>query len=239
MEERRDTNQKPVCWISSITIVSLSILTLVILLSGDTNGELSVEDKCLIVVSGYGGYSSSELGKARSFFDYISETLPDENIRYLTIQSDLESDGQATISNVQSAYEWLITESSPQDDVIIYIYDHEKRVLNETYFIFDDGNISSGTIDHWMDQISCSSITVVLNGERSGLGGPDLQGPERDIICSMRSYQTYDPDLFNITRSLEDPLADSNNDGVVDLIEAFWMEDFLLTGTGQDPVLYK
>ena len=31
----------------------------------------------------------------------------------------------------------------------------------------------------------------------------------------------------------------TNNDEVVDFIEAFWRENYLLTGTGQDPVLYQ
>jgi hypothetical protein len=54
----------------------------------------------------------------------------------------------------------------------------------------------------------------------------------------MRYNQSFDEDLFNITRSLEDPSADSNNDGVVSFLEAFRNEELLLTGTGQDPVLY-
>ncbi|MFO8050408.1 MAG: hypothetical protein R6V01_01760, partial [Thermoplasmatota archaeon] len=98
--------------------------------------------------------------------------------------------------------------------------------------------ISADTMDSWMDQIQCSSITVILNGERSGMAGPDLQDPERDIICSMGANEEYDPDLFNITRSLEDPTADTNNDGVVDFIEAFWKEVELLEATGQVPAIY-
>lgn len=239
MKEEEEYDHRNITKIILTLMVSITILFVVILSSMGSNAEQTNETRCLIIVSGYNGYSGHELGKASAFYDHINDTLSEDDIRYLTIHTDPESDGQATISNVENAFEWLKENSLPENNVIIYISDHAKRSFNETHFCFNDGNVSTDTINSWMNQIQCLSITVVLNGERSGLGGLDLQGPSRDVICSMRSYQTFDPDLFNITRSLEDPLADSNNDGVVDFIEAFWMEDFLLTGTGQDPVLYK
>ena len=82
-------------------------------------------------------------------------------------------------------------------------------------------------------------MTVILNGERSGLGGEDLADPSRDVICSMGSNQQMNPDLFNITRSLEDPTADMNMDGKVSFVEAYWKEVDNLSVTGQDPVLYQ
>jgi hypothetical protein len=55
----------------------------------------------------------------------------------------------------------------------------------------------------------------------------------------MRGDQVTFPDNFNITRSLKDLSADSDNDGVVSFVEAFWKEVFILGGTGQDPVLFN
>ncbi|MDG6226263.1 MAG: hypothetical protein QCI82_12265, partial [Candidatus Thermoplasmatota archaeon] len=122
---------------------------------------------------------------------------------------------------------------------VIYISDHAQGIMNDIFLIFDDGNISTTQIDSWLDLIECSSVTVILNGERSGLAGPDLTGPSRDIICSMGSNQTMNPDQFNITRSLEDPTADTNNDGKVSFVEAYWKEVDNLSGTGQDSVLFE
>jgi hypothetical protein len=197
------------------------------------------EVKCLILVSSYGGYSANELSKADPFYEYIVSTFNDEDVVYLTHPGSPGSDGPANVTNVEEAFLWLIQIVIPSDEVVIYISDHEKRVFNETLFTFDDGNISSITIDTWLDQVQCSEMTVILNGERSGLAGPDIAHADRDVICSMGSDQEYDPDTFNITRSLEDPTADQNNDGKVDYIEAYWKEVERLQGSGQDPLLYQ
>ncbi|MDG6226271.1 MAG: hypothetical protein QCI82_12305, partial [Candidatus Thermoplasmatota archaeon] len=67
----------------------------------------------------------------------------------------------------------------------------------------------------------------------------DLADPSRGVICSMGWNQTFDPDNFNITRSLEDPTADLDSDGIVDYIEAYNKEVENLSGTGQYPVLFQ
>ncbi len=235
-EEKFIGKTKKVITASIITLVILVVATLI---SNKATAEITSESVCLIIISGNGGYSTGELEKASSFFDYINETLDRDDIRYLTTTLDSESQGPANISNVEISFQWLENNSQSSDEVIIYISDHAKRLFNETYFSFDDGDISTSTIDSWIDEIDCIHTTVIINGEKSGLGGIDLQDSSRDIICSMEHDQEYDPDLFNITRSLEDPAADTNNDEVVDFIEAFWRENYLLTGTGQDPVLYQ
>jgi len=48
---------------------------------------------------------------------------------------------------------------------------------------------------------------MILNGNRSALAGPDLKDSSREIFCSMDSNQSFDHDLFNITRGLEDPTS--------------------------------
>ena len=239
MEERENKKIIKKKWTLLVLISILSVTVSWLVLSNGVRAELNSNDKCLIIISGFDGYSSNEMEKGSSFYDYINNTLQDDNIIFLTSTSHPESDGESTLENIESAFEWLIGNSSSSNEVIIYISDHEKRLFNETYFTFNDGNISVDTIDSWIDEIDCIHTTVIINGEKSGLGGIDLQDSSRDIICSMEDDQEYDPDLFNITRSLEDPAADTNNDEVVDFIEAFWRENYLLTGTGQDPVLYQ
>ena len=216
--------------------VFVTILLIMVICTNEANAEEPVGKKCLIIVSGYGGYPSTELVKASSFHDYINCT--DEDIVYLTSPSDPDTDGPANISNVEDAFEWLQNNSLPSDEVTIYISDHEKRVMNDTYFVFDDGNISSDTIDSWLDQVQCSGMTLILNGERSGLGGPDLSKPTRVVICSMGSEEENDPDLFNITRGLNDPQADTDGDGEVSFEEAFWSEYYTVIDHGQTPCIW-
>ena len=211
-----------------------------LLLTHFVNGEGTGTDrKCLIIVSGHDGYSQHELVKASFFRDHLLEEISEDDIKYLTDPDDPDSDGPANVSNIEDAFDWLKDECESDTEVIIYIFDHIIAINNEETFLFDDGNITASTIDSWLDDVSYSRTTIILNGERSGLGGPDLTGPSRDVMCSMRSYQTSDPDLFNITRSLEDPSADLDGDEKVSFIEAYWNEVILLSGTGQDPVLFN
>ncbi len=228
-------------WIVHTTIpVVIGFIIGLILLTQFVNGEGSgIDRKCLIIVSGHDGYSQYELGKASSFREHLLEDISDDNIIYLTDPNYPESDGPANVTNIENAFNWLEDESGSNTEVLVYIFDHIVIINNEVTFQFDHGNITTSEIDSWLGEVSYSKMTIILNGERSGLGGPDLTGPSRDVMCSMRSYQTYDPDLFNITRSLKDLSADSNNDGVVSFIEAFWKEVILLNGTGQDPVLFN
>ena len=82
-------------------------------------------------------------------------------------------------------------------------------------------------------------MTIILNGEKSGLGGPDLVDSGRDVICSMREYQLFDPDRFDITVSLVNPLLDQDLDGEISFIEAFSGEVLRLQPYNQFPIMYS
>ncbi|MEA3557767.1 MAG: hypothetical protein U9R75_00775, partial [Candidatus Thermoplasmatota archaeon] len=131
MEERRNVSQKRRALL--LNFVTVAILLISIIMINEVNAEEPVGRKCLIIVSGYGGYSSAELGKASSFHDHLNYN--DEDEMYLTSLSDPETDGPANISNVEDAFDWLQANSLPSDEVTIYISDHEKRVMNDTYFV--------------------------------------------------------------------------------------------------------
>jgi hypothetical protein len=208
-------NQKRIL---AITFTLLVIIVTIIILQDKACATPNPEFKCLIIVSGSGGYSDVELGKAASFYDHLLVEYSEEDIYYLTGPSDPNSDGPATLSNIEKAFTWLRENSTSITEIVIYISDHAQGI--DPYYTFNDGNISLSTIDSWLDQSQYSYMTIILNGERSGLGGPNLIGSSRDIICSMEADQAS-MDLFNITRSLEDPEADLNFDGIVDYIEAF------------------
>jgi hypothetical protein len=238
MKAEEDRGKTPLIRVVPVVITLVGIIIASVCLFEEARAVDPPVGKCLIIVSSYGGHYQNELYKARSFHEYIDDSYSEEVVICLTDPTDPYSDGPANVSNVYEAFQWLINNSIPSEEVIIYISDHEKRILNETYFLFEDGNISSLMIDSWLDQVQCSEMTVILNGERSGLAGPDLADPSRDVICSMGSDQEYNPDTFNITRSLEDPTADQNNDGIVDYIEAYRKEVERLQGSGQDPFIY-
>jgi len=224
--------------IALMVILSLGLVLILFIIIDNVEASNPPETICLIIVSGNGGYSQTELSKASSFYDHMLEELDSEDIRYLTDQLDPSSEGPANYSNIEAAFEWLEMSSSPEVEVIIYISDHEKRVYDEIFFTFDDCDISITTMDQWFDLVSCSGMTLILNGERSGLAGPELIVPDRDIFCSMEEDQEFDPDLFNITRGLKDPTADLNNDNNVSYMEAFLKEVINLQYTGQNPVYY-
>ncbi|MDG6225000.1 MAG: hypothetical protein QCI82_05750 [Candidatus Thermoplasmatota archaeon] len=220
-----------------LMISTLTILAFAIPLLEGADAEATEDMKSLVIVSGFGGYSVHELDKAASFRSHLLDSCSQDDMVYLTKAGIFGSDGTATVANLEDAFEWLITVSGPETRVAVYIMDHAQMINNQPHFRFEDGSISASTIDGWLDQISSSDITIILNGERSGLGGPSLAGSSRDVICSMMSSQTYCPDNFDIARSLGDPAADSDDDGTVSYIEAFNYEKARIQSTGQVPIL--
>jgi hypothetical protein len=225
-----------------ILVISLLALTVAVMIPSSMNsgGEIVMEEKlALIIVSGHNGYSNMELDKAAAFRDYLIENLyQSDQIRYLTSIERAGSDGEATIENVDSAFEWLRNTADPQCEVTVYISDHAQIIDNLPTFQFNDGNISGETIDDWLYLIDCQFIKIVVNGQKSGLVGAELSSIDRSVLCSMRSYQDYNPDAFNITRSLKNMDADQNLDGIVSFEEAFEREVSLLRDSGQSPIKF-
>jgi hypothetical protein len=152
---------------TSVFIISfVTVLICIISLCREANGQGSVDRKCLIIVSGHGGYSEHELGKAASFRDMflVNGTLND--LVYLTDPDHPNSDGPANLSNVENAFDWLRSNSGSNSEVTVYIFDHLLMNENDPTFLFDDGNLTSQTIDSWLDLVQCSMMTVILNGNR-------------------------------------------------------------------------
>ena len=221
-----------------MVFVLLTLLSSFILLQSCAYGVTNPSMKSIIIVSEYEGYSSYEMGKASSFYSHMRNNCSADDIIYLTNMSQMEADGNATVNNIENAFNWLKQNSTAETEVVIYIYDHAQCISNENYLIFNDGNISFNCINGWLNQTSYGKMTVILNGKQSGIGGPELKEGIRDIICSMGSFQEYNPDLFNITRSLEDSSADTNQDGQVSYIEAYWKEVGNLQEYDQDPCIW-
>jgi hypothetical protein len=197
------------------------------------------EKLALIIVSGYGGYSSSEVMKAQSFRTYLMNNgYPAYNIRLLTKQHQIGSYAEPTVDALMDNFEWLRIRASSVSEITIYISGHVQVIGGNGSFRFNDGNISTEMIDGWIGNIPCSSMTIVLTGVRSGLAGADLAETGRSIYCSMNSNQDFDPDLFNLTRGLKDPGADLNRDGMISFNEAFDKEVITLSTIGQEPVRF-
>jgi len=200
--------------------------------------ETATDEKHLIIVSGYLGYSHDSVNKASSYKEYLKTNCSKSDIYYLTDPLDIESDGPSNLSNIEKAFQWLSSNSNSNTKVSVYIFDHITMIDHNATFLFDDCNISTNTIDSWLEMVICESMTVILNGERSSLGGEYLKDSNREVICSMEYYQEFDPDNFNITRSLEDQTSDINGDGEISYLEAYQNECELLENTGQNPVIW-
>ena len=192
----------------------------------------------LVIVSTY-GLSQDEFAKANSFHQYLlDDGYQNDDIIHFGSESGNLSEGISNVSNVESGFDRLRSDSDPDKEIVIYISDHVPPLSGDRVFRFVDGNISMSLIDSWIDDITCVFSTVIVGGNYSGVVGPELSDPVRDVICSMGANQSFSPDLFNITRSLEDPSADTNHDGQVSYIEAYWKEVDNLQGTDQDPCIW-
>ncbi len=169
----------------------------------------------------------------------IDDGYEEEDIDLISAGDSEYIDSIDSLSNINASFSDLISESDEDTEVVVYISDNGHAENGYPSLWFMDGNISGIQFDSWFDEITCSEFTFIIGGNRSGIIGPDVADPSRTVMSSMRGDQVAFPDQFNITRSLKDLSADSDNDGVVSFVESFCKEVFILGGTGQDPVLFN
>ncbi len=220
--------------------VLISVGFIGLLFVDHSDGTSIEKKKAVIIVSSCYGENRYEIDKAMSFMDYlIDEGFDEDDIDLMSAGDSDRIDSPDLLCHINSSFSGLISGSDEDTDVVIYISDNGHAENGIPSLRFRDGNITGIQFDSWFDEITCSEFTFIIGGNRSGIIGPDVSDISRTVMSSMGENQVSSQDLFNITRSLEDPSADLNNDGVVSFLEAFRNEELLLTGTGQDPVLFE
>jgi hypothetical protein len=208
-------------------ILLLASILIINLISDKGDATNTSEKYALIAVSSINQTHETEYQKSVAFYEYlIDEGYSPANIRYFGPDTITYTDDNSTVGNIESGFEAIINASSDNDNVVIYVSDHISHI-SQVEFHFNDGVINQTLMNSWLDSISCSEMTFIMNGNRSGLVR-EFRSPGRTIMSSMSSIDEYSPDHFNITRSLETGLADSNNDGIVTLREAFYYERLIL-----------
>lgn len=220
-------------------LLILIIGSLLMIYSADeVNAIPNTEKHALIIVSTYGQTPSSEIDKAVSFYEYlIDEEYNHTNIHFYGPTNISYVDANSSVENVEAGFQCLIDNSSIDQYFVIYISDHV--TFSESIYNFEDGNISSDEVSDYLDNMTCDQLTFINNGNHSGIC-EDYRAQSRIIMSSMASDQSYSPDYFNITRSLEDIDADTNNNQVVSYQEAFNHEVYLIEQDGydQDPKIW-
>lgn len=208
----------------------------------DANGSGNSEKKmAIVIISSYDNHSAiHELGKGVAFYNYlIDEGYQEQDIVFLSDIPVPNSDGNANVSNVEDGFEFLILDGNENKSVTVYISDHGFQLIDGMAFNLSDGSIDSTSINYWLNEMFFSDLTMIVNGNRSGLAGPAFCGLDRLIICSMGEDEINHPDHFNITRSLENSEADRDNDGIVSFEEAFYAErHIMMQYPTQNPVMY-
>jgi len=194
----------------------------------------------LIIVSNLTTIDQNEVSKAVSLYQHlILKGWYQSNIKFLGPDQISIASGIANVSNVENAFNNLIDNSVVSQEILIYISEHGWDSGLEILFEFTDGNISSTVISGWLADMTYSKLTFIMNGIHSGLAGPEFWGAFRDIICSMSAIATFSPDQFNITRGLSNPMADTNKDGEVSFVEAYYSErSYLRRISNQVPELW-
>jgi len=175
----------------------------------------------LIIVSSTSNDTLEEQ-KALSFHDHlIGQGYSNDSIIFLADEELPGSDGRSNCSNIESSFDLISQVQDPDGEVVIMISDHEQGVRGNSSFVFEDGVIPSSTIGSWMDDIECSSMTVILNGNRSGLAFWELSSSTRELISSMRWDQVID------------------GNGIVSYHEAYLKECYNLRFSDQDPQYFS
>ncbi|RLF57677.1 MAG: hypothetical protein DRN37_06095 [Thermoplasmata archaeon] len=220
-------------------MILLGAILLTLLFVKDSDGITTMPRCAIIIVSDLDGFDPEELEKAYQFYQYLlDKEYTEDDIYFLTEDSRTGCDDDPTISNIEEAFSWLENTSESSSQPVIYISDHVIWTMGNATFQFSDGNLSANTIDGWLDSTEYQNLTMILNGNRSALAGPDLKDSSREIFCSMRSTQSFDEDLFNITRGLNDPTSDIDDDGDVSYHEAYLKECYNLRNEDQSPISY-
>ncbi|MGA1792526.1 MAG: hypothetical protein ACMUHM_01105 [Thermoplasmatota archaeon] len=218
--------------------LSVASLLLMILISNPVNADPQ-EYRALIIISDYEGTDDHELEKGVAFYDYLIENgYHDDDIIFLTSENVSCMDDNVTIENINEAFQWLIDEGKQKTTVNVYISDNTHHIASRSYYQFSNGTVNCSDIIRWIDQISYDTLNYITLGNHSGWFGPQLVGENRVVISSMREFEESFVDRFNITRSLEDPTADTDCDGKVSFVEAFYNEEQLLIRYDQHPVLW-
>ncbi|MGA1820231.1 MAG: hypothetical protein ACMUHU_04395 [Thermoplasmatota archaeon] len=218
--------------------LSAASLLLIILILDPVSADPQ-DFKALIIVSDFEGTDQHELGKAIAFYDNLIENgYHDEDIIFLTSEDTSCTDDNVTIDIIKDAFQWLIDEGKQKTTVNVYISDNSHNVNSTSYYRFSDGIVNCSDIIRWIDQISYDNLNYITLGNHSGWFGPQLVGTNRVVISSMREFEESFVDRFNITRSLKNPNADTNCDGEVSFVEAFYSEEKLLIRYDQHPVLW-
>ena len=160
-----------------IFVVSISlclILVSTLFFSDSSNGEGSNDRYSIIIVSTL-FESRAEEEKALYFYDHlIDDGYDPEKVDFLAYDDTSNSNRISNVSNIEDSFDSLINNFDQNKEIVIYITDHEQGTRGNSYFEFVDENISSSTLDGWIDEISCSELTVILLGNRSGLSGDTL-----------------------------------------------------------------
>ena len=218
-------------------LMFLCLALVIVFTSDDVLAAKPIDNMAIIIVSE--NTEASELGKAVSFYDHLlDEGYGPDNVLFLTPSSVPGSDGTANLSNIVDGFDYLIEDEENDKDVVIYISDHCSGIINGALFEFSGDTLEVSTIDGWIDDMKFDDLTFIIGGERSGLAGPELEADDRVIMSSMGSDEMSTPDLFNITRSLENDDADLNNNGEVSFVEAFYYEKSLLQVGTQTPQIW-
>ena len=221
-------------------MILLGAILLTLLFVKDSDGITTMPRCAIIIVSDLDGFDPEELEKAYQFYQYLlDKEYTEDDIYFLTEDSRTGCDDDPTISNIEEAFSWLENTSESSSQPVIYISDHVIWSMGNLTFRFSDGNITISTINEWLNSTIYQELTFILGGNRSGLAGPELRGPGKTVICSMVADQVSFPDLFNITRGLEDPTSDIDGDGEVSYHEAFLKEREELRFSDQDPQYFS
>ena len=218
-------------------LIMLPLVVLFIVNSADaTTGS---DNYAILLVSDVNGDDTVEDQKSVDLYNYLlEEGYSDESILVLNNQELTINDYESRLEYIEISFSYVISNSNSGSDVVVYISDFAKETQNGPVFQFIDGDLEMSTIDGWIDDISCDELTVIIGGKNSGIAGPALAEQNRLVMSSMKATQSYSPDGFDIARSLNDPLADSDEDGSVSFLEAFEYEKSSLT-TGQVPCLWE
>ncbi len=158
---------------------------------------------------------------------------------------DLDGDGDddiiysATVDNLQTVFDELQTRIGPQDLLFVYATDHgdTEGGWDTVLVMWNSADLQDNVFADMLDQIECRDVVTVWEQCYSGGFLDDLNGENRvfasaarydEVSWAMAPDYIYDEFVFHWTAAVNwedaygNPVdADTNNDGIVDMNEAF------------------
>lgn len=138
-------------------------------------------------------------------------------------ENDTTAPGAATsLENIQALFKDLVTKTTAEDDVYVYLIGHGSHLKDESKFQIPGPDLTATGLDAMLAELP-TGRAIVIDGTSSSAGFINtLTGPNRIICAATKSAAEFNATEFMrfFVEALEDGSADRDRDERISVLEA-------------------